>query len=404
MDKFEQNLNSLARSSDVAPNAKYVSFNRDHLCRITALTPAALEAQTLIKQIDRDMHIDGADILPMWAWASARVTSIDRAVTAILASEDPAFDCEKDTYGRILKLTENPLGKLYYDRDFLMAGVINEEAGLTLDRYRVRPKVQLYFDVYERHAVGQYGSQYFNHHPAKRTPDGKKFLWQSFNELIDMMRNEAKARGLDHLERWNASQAEQRLRAMMRYVRWCFRKRRRIFVIRMDLYYRTEFAGKVSIEQAKEHHALFVNRLRALKDVQTDLVGGIWKLEWTERKGHHVHWVLMLDGSLVQDAWKWSDLIDEQWRSAVPLDGGYSHCGNRDQHKKVGTGMIHIDNEPEKFEIFEKEVIGYLAKKDQALCLKITAGTRAWGRFTPGGKRTSNAGRPPKSTRTSKLT
>ncbi|WP_260439213.1 inovirus Gp2 family protein [Burkholderia sp. Bp9099] len=397
MDKLVQDLNQLASSPDIAPDAKYVRFDKDHLRRAAALTPAVLETQTLIKQIDREMHADGKDIVPMWPWASARVTHIDRAMTAILESEDPGFGCEKNAYGQIIELTEYPLGQLYFDVSLLMGKVLHPDQEGTLEHYRVPSKVQLFFDVCDRHALGKYGPHYFKPHPAKRTPDGKKFLWQSFNELIYMIRAEAKARQLDQLEKWSRSQAKQRFDAMMRYVHRCFRKRRRIFVIRMDLYYRIEFAGAVSIEQAKEHHALFVNRLRALRDIRTDLVGGIWKLEWTQRKGHHFHWVFMFDGSLVQDAWKWSDLIDAQWRNVVPQVGGYSHCGNYDEHKNVGTGMIHIDKDSEKFKIFETKVIDYLAKKDQALCLKITAGTRAWGPFTPGGKRTSKAGRPPKS-------
>lgn len=397
MDKIVQNLNKIVDSPDLAPGAKYVKFNRDHHRVTAALTPDVLETQTLISQIDRDMHVDGSDISPMWPWASARVTNIERAVSEMLASDEPGFGCETDEDGRITELTEYSLGQLYFDGHLRMGAMLQPDLEQTLAHYRVRPKVQLFFDVYERHALGQYGPQYFKPHPANRTPDGEKFLWQSFNELIDMMRAEATERDLDRLDTRNTSQAKQRFRKMMRYVHWCFCKRRRIFVIRMDLYYRAEFSDKVSIEQVKEHHALFVNRLRALKDVQDKLVGGIWKLEWTQRKGHHLHWVLMCDGSLVQDAGKWSDLFDEQWRNVVPQDAGYTHCGNYDEHKSVGTGMIHIDNDQEKFKTFEDKVISYLAKKGQALCLKITAGTRACGTFTPGGKRTGKAGRPPKS-------
>jgi hypothetical protein len=377
----------------LAPGACYITFNRDQLRRSEPIPADLVASRQLIRNIAEDMRDCATDYTP-WVLLCNRAIDAENFVREIIASGDGGFEDQRDEEERLVELTRLPLGEHYFK--ILMAGKYLADTE-TVEPYRLRPMAQVYFDVRHSARFNHYSAQYFKSPPWLRPNEAEPFPFEVFNEMIDAIRTEAKARGLNRLEQLNTSQAEQRLGAMMRYVRWCFRKRRRIFVIRMDLYYRTEFAGKVSIEQAKEHHALFVNRLRALKDVQTDLIGGIWKLEWTERKGHHVHWVFMFDGSLVQNAWKWSDLIDEQWRNAVPLDGGYTHCGNRDQHKHVGTGMIHLDNEPEKFGIFEKEVIGYLAKKDQVLCLKISAGTRAWGRFTPGGKRTSKAGRPSKS-------
>jgi hypothetical protein len=403
MGKITQNLNYLSGSPHIAPNAKYVKFDRDHIRRVVSLSDAVLASQNMIKQIDRDMHVvmaNEAEKQPgqyseMWPFLSSRVIAIENFVSEAVNVKDSGFEFILDEDGRIIELVENPIGRYYYDAEILNGKDLGN--GLTTDAYRPRPLVQLYFEVYERHMLGKYGAQYFRPHPSEKTADGEKFFGEVFNELLDAIRSGAEAGNLARLDIQNESTAQQRFDKMMKYVRRCFKKRRRIFVIRMDLYYRSEFAEKVSIELAKQHHALFVNRLRALTDMKKELVGGFWKLEWTRRKGHHFHWVFMFDGSLVQDARKWSELIDEHWKKAVLEDAGYTHTGNYDDHKQVGTGMIHIDEDEEKFQIFVEKVIGYIAKKDQALCLKLTPGTRAWGTFTPGGRRTSRAGRPPKS-------
>ncbi|CPI08152.1 YagK/YfjJ domain-containing protein [Burkholderia pseudomallei] len=392
MDKSTRILRP-GESPFIAPRASYAWYDRDHVLRSHVLHVDLDESQQLIREIAEDFRDGAADYTP-WVMLSQRVIEAENFVRAILASEDTGFEDKRDDQGRLTELVCLSLGHYYFST--LMSGKFLTDID-TLEPYRLRPMAQVYFDVRHGPQFGHCGTQYFKAQPWFRLNDEEPFRFEMFNEVVHAVRAEAEARNLDRLDEWNESQAKQRFKAMMRHVHWCFRKRRRIFVIRMDLYYRSEFAGNVSIEQVKEHHALFVNRLRALKDIRANLVGGIWKLKWTQRKGHHLHWVFMFDGSLVQDAWKWSKLIDEEWRKAAPRDSGYTHCGNYDEHRKVGVGMIHIDNDPEKFEVFQEKVIDYLAKKDQALCLKITDGTRAWGRFTPGGKRVSNAGRPPKS-------
>lgn len=392
MDKITRGL-SRGESPFIAPCARYSWFNRDHIRRTQELPEGLADSKQLLREIAEGMR-DGATDFTPWNMLWQRAIDAENFVRDIITSDGGGFEAEWDEQGRLTELVQLPLGEYYFKT--LMRGKYLADID-TMDRYRLRPMAQVFFDVRHNAQFNWRSRHDFKEPPWLRLNDDEPFRFEEFNRLVDAIRTEAMARDLDRLETWNTSQAKQRFDAMMRYVQWCFRKRRRIFVIRMDLYYRTEFADKVSIEQVKEHHALFVNRLRARKLVQDKLVGGIWKLEWTQRKGHHVHWVLMFDGSLVQDARKWSELFDEQWRRVVPQGAGYTHCGNYDEHKSVGTGMIHIDSDQEKFGVFKEKVIGYLAKKDQALCLKITDRTRAWGRFTPGGMHTSTAGRPAKS-------
>ncbi|CAN0617965.1 conserved protein of unknown function [Burkholderia multivorans] len=388
MNKITKKLNRLVRLPNLAEGATYTYFNADHLRLTTSLTAIPCSVRETLRRIDDGMHNDGI-ISERWKETSNLAIKMELFVREVLASDAPGFECKFDDAGHIKELIELPLGRHCRDPGLMSGPRIGDRSSLA--DYRPRPAVQLFLNVYKKHAVGQFGPEYFAAHPAARTIDGKQFLWQSFNELIAMIRAEARACDLDDLDRQNQSKATERFEAMMRHVRRCFTKRRRIFILRIDLSYLMEIAGSVSIEQAKEHHALFVNRLRALGVAKDEIVGGLWKIEWTQRKGHHFHWVFMLDGSLVQDAKKWAKIIDEQWKKAVPQGAGYTHVCNFDKHKAVGIGMIHIERESEKFKIFEEQVIGYLAKKDQALCLKISNGTQTWGQFRPSVRRDPKA-------------
>ncbi|NKJ47193.1 hypothetical protein CIC12_10650 [Burkholderia sp. SG-MS1] len=383
----------IGRSSPfIAPGARYIWFNNDHHRRSETIHADIAAAHQLIRNTVVDMR-DGEADGTAWHLLASRAIEAENFVREILASDDGGFEDRRDEQGLLTELTRLPLGE-YFGKT-LMAGKYLTDIE-TVEPYRFRPLAQVFFDVRHSEQFDQYSFQDFKSPPWLRSNEAEPFAFEKFNKLLGAVRTVARARKLDQLEKWNTSQAKQRFKAMMRHVHKYFRKRRRIFVIRMDLYYREELAVGVSIDLAKAHHALLVNRLRALTHVRTDLVGGIWKLEWTQRKGHHFHWVFMFDGSRVQDAQTWFERIDAQWCNVVPEDAGYTHCGNYDKHRQIGTGMIHLDNDPETLEIFEEKVIGYLAKKDQALCVKAAGGSDTWGTFTPAGKRTSNAGRPPK--------
>jgi Inovirus Gp2 len=391
----------LSGSTDIAPGATYLRFNRDHLRRTTALSDATEPGratgavQKLTRQAAQNIH--HAEPGEPWNWwkdLSHRLIAIEGFMKELLASDDAGFECRFDESKKIIELIENPLGRYYYDGSVLHGAAVGDRR--IPERYRPRPLVQLFLDVCKQDRFGRYGGAYLDSHPATRSFDGRQYLWEDYNDFLDALRAEGKVRNVAQLDALNDLIAKRRHREMKRFAERCFKKRRRMFILRMDLSYPEAFTDQVSIELAKEHHALFVNRLRALRDIRRNLVGGIWKLEWTLKKGHHFHWVFFFDGSLVKDAQEWANLIDTVWKKCVPQEAGYTHVSNYDKHDVKGTGMIHRDEHAEKFAFFMEEVLGYLAKKDQMLSLKISDDTHTWGRLTIGGKRSSNAGRPPK--------
>ena len=370
------------RSPDIAKNAMYTYFNRDHHRVTTSLTTEQLADRKIIQRAGLATHSDDSHFSKiLWKDLASQVVRMRRFVREVIGSDDPGFECEFNEIGQIVTLAELPLGQWYFDKR-LMAG-LGTEQGPILTRYRLEPCAQLFVDTLKMCPSGPL----FTRHPAFRSYDTGNFLWEDFNALIDGIREEAKNRGLAQLDQKNVYEAKRRFRSMMNHIRRCFRKRRRLFVLRLDLDYRSDLANDVSVDLAKEHHRIFVNRLRAMKAVQDEMVGGVWKLEYGGKKGHHFHWIFLLDGSLVRDAAKWAGILETEWKKVVPQDAGFAHVCNYDDHEKVGTGMIHIEKDVEVFRVFEEEVVGYLAKKGQWLELKATDGAREWGRFTPSRKR-----------------
>ena len=93
------------------------------------------------------------DKLLLKAELAFRLSEIEKIVTEIELFDEPGFESKFDSSGRIVELTENGVGRFYNDESFLMGKVINGDHGATFDRYRVRPKVQLFFDVSRQSAL-----------------------------------------------------------------------------------------------------------------------------------------------------------------------------------------------------------------------------------------------------------
>ena len=374
-------------SQDIAPNAKYVQHVnvRFRLPRKAFMTCNAV--RTFLGRIVRDDHTVAAGSAreePLLKSKLAfRLSEIEKIVTEILLIDEPGFASKLDGLGRIAELTEYGVGRFYRDESFLMGKAIDGDGGETLDRYRVRPKVQLFFDVCERHPIGKYGARYFSLHPADRTPDGKQFLWESYNELIETIRTGAKACGLDKLDVANTFRSKRAFNSMMAVVKGCFAKRSRIFVVCMDLCYHVEWANKVSVDLAKDHHADFVNRLRAIAKIKKHLVGAIWKFDWAETKGHYFRWVFLFDGESVQATWEYQELVDDLWKSIVPKTAGTTLLLNDVERFTAGSGMIDLKKDRSKLEHFVESIIRYLAYKDQFLCIEREPGARTWGTLVP---------------------
>jgi len=381
----------IEHSPYIAPGAKYVQRANVRYRLPRKAFMGGIYTHAMLERIVHDRHgitsDDGNEWLHKSRCLAYRLSGIEKIVTEILLFDEPGFAGKRDSYGRITELIENGIGRFYYDENLRMGKVINGDGGKTLDRCRVRPKVQLFFDVCARHPIGQYGDQYFARHPLSRTPDGKQFLWESYNELSEMTRSEAKARGLDKLDLANSYRSSRAFKGMAAIAKSCFAKCPRIFVICMDVFYDKRWAENATVDLAKRHHADFVNRLRAIAAIRKNLVGAIWKLDWAETKGHYFRWIFMFDGENVHATWQYEDIVDELWKSVVGKPAGTTLLLNGFRRFAAASGAIDAIKDHKKLEHLVGAVIRDLAHKDQFLCIERKSGTRTWGSLVPQGKR-----------------
>lgn len=387
MDNRIETAIPIGHSQYIAPGAKHVKYGNSRFRLPHKAFMRGIGAHAFLTRIVRDRHgIEGSagdEWSRMSAYIAYRLSGIETIVKEIMLLDEPGFAGKRDSYGRITELTEYGVGRFYDDENLQMGKAIDGDCGKALDRYRVRPKVQLFLDVCAQHPVGQYGGKYFAGHPLGRTPDGRQFLWESYNELIGMIRSEAKARGLDRQDIANTYRSTRAFKGMMAVVKHCFSERSRIFVICMDVFYGEAWADKVTADLAKRHHSDFVNRLRGIAAIRGNLVGAIWKLDWAETKGHYFRWVFMFDGENVHATWKYEDLVDDLWKSVMPESAGRTLLLNDFRHFVAGSGEIDAKKDRKKLGNFVESIIRYLAYKDQFLCIERERGARTWGTLVP---------------------
>jgi hypothetical protein len=138
--------------------------------------------------------------------------------------------------------------------------------------------------------------------------------------------------------------------------------------------------SKPTLEDAQRDLNHIFNNMRGNK-LFAALVGYIWKLEYGEEKGIHIHFIFFFDGSKVHKDAYLAKLIGEYWRKRiVKYDRGiYHNCNmNKNFYKRCGIGMVSHDDLVKRAHLLD--AVKYLTKKDQYLRYKPGKKCRAFGK------------------------
>ncbi|WP_410210660.1 hypothetical protein [Aquirhabdus sp.] len=122
----------------------------------------------------------------------------------------------------------------------------------------------------------------------------------------------------------------------------------RVLLIRVDLSYKPEFYGFITIDDVLEHRSSFFRR-KEYHPVFNHLVAHAWAVEQgNDTGGFHIHAAFYFRGDRRQYDWAIGKDIGELWEQ-VTGHGRYFNC-NTPKHKeyfrqrnKLGIGMIHRD-------------------------------------------------------------
>lgn len=191
----------------------------------------------------------------------------------------------------------------------------------------------------------------------------------------------------------NHKNVTKRIESTKKYIDELQKKYSKLNIVRVDLAYKKPHSDNVTLEEANNHSSHMLNNRRSKPNVFKDQIGYVFKKEFTEDKGVHIHALFIYDGQKVQNGTFKAEQIGKYWENEITQGEGSYHNCHRNKYKNNGVGIIdHKDSDKRK--ILDEQVIAYLCKDDQDISpVKESKKDRA---FTRGiiTKRKEKLGRP----------
>lgn len=302
---------------------------------------------------------------------------IEKLVHDVLKSTEPAFICGEDRNGRP-KIIGISLSKYFLD--------VTELFELYDNEYNYSAQVTLFFSCCFKLELGQ---EYF--FDPTRFTNRKVRQFELFNELIELLRTESQGKEFQAHLRRQTEKPRLRLKSAKKLVEKILEKRTRFEAIRIDLSFDYSLADNINLHFAKICIAKFFNNRRHKPRLFDNYLGGLWKLEWAPLKGYHFH-LLLFFKDIKKDAHLAFLLID-YWKRVITkgMGIGFNCNAKKYEYQRLGIGRIEL-KDAAKIKILIEDVIGYMAKTDQALLATRLKGERVF-MPCPGPKR-GKGGRP----------
>ena len=159
-------------------------------------------------------------------------------------------------------------------------------------------------------------------------------------------------------------QVSHRKRKVNDYIQKLFGHHSRLVAIRVDFGYRED--AEVSYELISEHREKLLRYLRE-RHYGEAFVGFIWKLEYGLRKSYHLHTMIFLDGSKVQESISHGKLIGQYWIDEITEGEGVSYNCNAHMDKYQHCGLGRVDYHDQRKIENLKQACEYLTKYDESL-------------------------------------
>lgn len=113
-------------------------------------------------------------------------------------------------------------------------------------------------------------------------------------------------------------------------------------------------------------YAMCAEILRLINEVGEKLVGYAWVMEYTERKGLHIHFVGYLNGQSHRSSYLVSRLMGDIWRRVTGGDGYYHWCRFNKNYPVNINHVIHYSDHKAVNAL--RYALSYLAKREQKEC------------------------------------
>lgn len=189
-------------------------------------------------------------------------------------------------------------------------------------------------------------------------------LVERLNDCIYDIRQDMKSlRHTTELKRMREQSLRQK-RSMEKYIDQLLLRFSRLIAIRVDFGYRED--AEASYELISEHREKLLRYLRE-RHCGDAFAGFIWKLEYGLRKSYHLHTMIFLDGSKVQESISHGKLIGQHWIDEITEGEGVTYNCNAHMDKYQHCGLGRVDYHDRRKVENLKYACRYLTKYDEFL-------------------------------------
>ena len=218
------------------------------------------------------------------------------------------------------------------------------------------------------------------------------------NELIDRIRKRCQTHEYRKQIRNREANARRNIETGLAFEEKMFQWRSRHLILSLTLGIKPEHRDGVTLDNMRRFRDRFLKD-RRMNALLRGINGYIWKIEFGEISGLHMHVIIFYTSASRRDIY-FAKMLGEYWEHAVTKGIGsyWNSNAQKDFHRKhghgVGTGQIN-DGSPEQISL--RKNIEYLAKADQYLLEKGNVNVHVFGtsqvpkRLASGRPRTSTA-------------
>jgi hypothetical protein len=184
------------------------------------------------------------------------------------------------------------------------------------------------------------------------------------------LREEDTVKEIKRIERQGIMQT----RSVRTYIDQLFNSYAKLQVIRIDFHYQKGLP--IRYAEIHQHREQLIRYLRE-KHLGHAHVGFIWKLEYGLRKSYHLHMVIFMDGSKVQQSVSHGKVICDHWNKEITRGKGTSfNCNaNMSRYRECGIGEVNYYDENKINALYK--ACHYLTKYDPYIDIMQQAEARA---------------------------
>ncbi|ENU81867.1 hypothetical protein F975_00483 [Acinetobacter sp. ANC 3789] len=142
-----------------------------------------------------------------------------------------------------------------------------------------------------------------------------------------------------------------------------------ILIIRLDLGWNKSINPcEISVSQMRANFTKFLGEFRYSKYLP-NIVGYLWKLQFSKQKGYHYHCMFFIDGNTFQRHTDYAEIIGQYWKTMTENKGYFLNCINDlIKHRRFSIGLIQYGDH-NALDIL-KQALLYICKQDQFLIHK----------------------------------